>query len=144
MHTKASLTDLFDDEEKLPVVWVSQGDGPYSDDAPYKGQVIADPLQGMLTSAGEPIVSWLQGIGSATLMHNYARVVSERISDARVYRIGSPHAAWVLIEDRLAIKFYIPHSAALLIVLLFQTKPANSANRWQDLNLSANLFVCAT
>jgi hypothetical protein len=44
------------------------------------------------------VISWLQHVGSATLFHNYAKLVVARISDAVVYVINTqttPHAAWV-------------------------------------------------
>lgn len=98
MHNKASLTELFEDEDSLPLVWVSQGGGPYSDDAPYRGEVFAHQSCGMVTALGEPVVSWIQGIGSATLRSNYAKMVPSRICSAAIYRIApkdSPRAAWV-------------------------------------------------
>jgi hypothetical protein len=98
MHNKASLTELFENEDSLPLVWVSQGGGPYSDDAPYRGEVFAHRSCGMVTVLDEPVVSWIQGIGSATLRNNYAKMVASRIYGAQIYRISlkdSPRAAWV-------------------------------------------------
>jgi hypothetical protein len=98
VHNRDELNDLFLTEESLPLVWISQAGNRYSNDAPYHGELFVEPALGMVTAAGEPVVSWLHHLGSATLLHNYAKLVIARIPDAQVFHITTtttPDAAWV-------------------------------------------------
>ena len=98
MRSKAELNDLFMAEESLPLVWISKSGNRYSNDAPYRGEPCVHASLEMVTEDNEPVISWLQHIGSATLFHNYAKLVLARVSDAQVFHITTdttPDAAWV-------------------------------------------------
>ena len=98
VHSRDELNDLFLAEESLPLVWVSQAGNRYSNDAPYRGEPCVHASLEMVTEDHELIISWLQHIGSATLFHNYAKLVIARISDALIFHITietTPDAAWV-------------------------------------------------